>query len=66
MTIIVNGQNKNFDEKISLATLVENLSPHNPKVITEVNGAIIAAGQWASTELDDGDQVELVTFVGGG
>ena len=35
-------------------------------VAAAVNGAVIPRGQWAATELRDGDQVEIVTAVQGG
>lgn len=66
MNININGQSKTCEDGSTLASLVHQFSPNNPRVITELNGAIIAQDQWQTTTLNDNDTVELVAFVGGG
>lgn len=36
------------------------------RVAVELNGEILPKAQYGSTELKDGDTVEIVSFVGGG
>ena len=50
-------------------TLTEYLSTTNydmKRVATEINGEIVPKAQYAQTVLKDGDNVEVVSFVGGG
>ena len=35
-------------------------------IAVEVNGRIIKKDEYSSTQLNDGDKVEVVNFVGGG
>lgn len=66
MNIIINGQSKTIAKDATLASLVQQFSPNNPRVITELNGSIVSKDAWENKSLNDGDQVELVAFVGGG
>ena len=61
----VNGEAKNISGK----TLAEYLATTNydmKRVATEINGEIVPKAQSAQTVLKDGDNVEVVSFVGGG
>ena len=66
MQITLNGQSKNFTKNISLSALIDEVSNANKRVIAEINGTIIKKDQWDSTIINLNDEVELVTFVGGG
>lgn len=66
MKIILNGQNRELTEAISLNRLIDQVSGENKRVIAEINGQIIKKDQWNDTHINDGDSIELVTFVGGG
>lgn len=66
MKITINGQDKDIADKTSLSSLVQTFSPNNNRVITELNGTIIANTNWNATVLNEGDVVELIAFVGGG
>jgi sulfur carrier protein len=35
-------------------------------LVVELNGQIIKQQQWAETQLNSGDRLELLSFVGGG
>ena len=61
----VNGEAKDIAGK----TLAEYLSTTNydiKRIATELNGEILPKAQYAQTVLKDGDNVEVVSFVGGG
>ena len=50
-------------------TIAEYLATTNydmKRVATEINGEIVPKAQYAQTVLKDGDNVEVVSFVGGG
>ena len=61
----VNGEEKNIAGK----TIAEYLSTTNydiKRIATELNGDIVPKAQYAETVLNNGDSVEIVSFVGGG
>jgi sulfur carrier protein len=66
MKITLNGQSKEFITKINLKEVVEQFCQNSNRVIAEVNGDIIRSHQWETLSLNDGDSIELVSFVGGG
>ena len=65
MTIHVNGQPKEIADGTTVAQLIaqHNLTPD--KVAVELNRRLIRAEKY-ETILKAGDEVEIVTFVGGG
>lgn len=66
MYLFVNGEQKTFSESLSLARLIEQLGMKGDRVAVELNREIVPRAQWPSTELHDGDRLEIVHFVGGG
>ena len=61
----INGKEQNVAGK----TLTEYLAATscNPKrIAVECNGEIIPKAQYSVTVLQDGDSIEIVSFVGGG
>ena len=65
MTVRVNGEGREVPEGETLRRLVGryNLSPE--KVALELNRRLVRAEKY-DTPLKEGDEVEIVTFVGGG
>jgi sulfur carrier protein len=65
VTIHVNGQPKDVPDSTTVAHLIEqhNLTPQ--KVAVELNRRLIRAEKY-DTALKPGDEIEIVTFVGGG
>ena len=65
MTIHVNGQPRDVADGTTVAQLIEqhNLTPQ--KVAVELNRRLIRSEKY-DTVLKAGDEVEIVTFVGGG
>jgi thiamine biosynthesis protein ThiS len=66
MRLFINGESKEFAASLSLAALIEHLGMKGDRVAVEVNRKIISRMQWAETWLSDGDELEIVHFVGGG
>ncbi len=66
MKITLNGQNKDFTDNLSLSQLIDEVSAGNKRIIAEINGNIVKKETWDETVISDGDEIELVTFVGGG
>jgi sulfur carrier protein len=65
VTIKVNGQDRDIADGTTVAQLIEqhNLTPQ--KVAVELNRRLIRTEKY-DTVLKSGDEVEIVTFVGGG
>jgi len=66
MTIQINGEPRDFDSPLSLSALIEKLGMKQDRVAIERNRNIVPRQAWQETQLADGDQLEIVQFVGGG
>jgi thiamine biosynthesis protein ThiS len=66
MTLEINGETRNFDGPLTLLGLLDKLGMKADRVALELNRSVVPRGQWAQTDLSDGDQLEIVHFVGGG
>ena len=66
IVITVNGQAREVGEHSSLLELLAVLDLDPRTVVVEHNRAIVRRPALGDTALRDGDQVELVHFVGGG
>jgi sulfur carrier protein len=66
MNITVNGNSKSIQGIATIADLIDNLKLPATSIVVELNTSIIHPDSYAATELTDGDQVEIIRFVGGG
>jgi thiamine biosynthesis protein ThiS len=69
MRLRINGENRdipNSPAPFTLAALVETLGMKADRVAVELNRDIVPRNLWAATNLNEGDQLEIVHFVGGG
>ena len=66
MQIIVNGQNRAVVDGTTLAELLSQLDLQARHVAVEINMELVPRAQHAEHRLADGDQLEVVTLVGGG
>jgi len=66
MQLQINGQSRELPEGLTVATLLAYLEIKAPRVAVEVNAEVVVKSLHAQTALRPGDQVEIVTFVGGG
>lgn len=64
--ITLNGTQRRVREHLSLEELLRELGLPVRGVAVERNRKLVRAQELASTELIDGDELELVTLVGGG
>lgn len=65
LNLLVNGQELSVQAH-NLEALLLHLGIDSRAVVAEVNAAIVTPENFSSTELADGDRIELVRFVGGG
>ena len=68
MTLLVNGNKKEFDHSITLQALLGqlDLQTNRKGVALCVNMQVIPKENWEETELKDGDKVEIVIAAPGG
>ena len=66
MRINVNGEARETQQPATVASLLDELSLAARHVAVEVNGQLVPRGQHAGHDLAEGDQLEVVTLVGGG
>ena len=66
MKIIVNGEEREFNENITLQEVLTALSLESKVMAAAVNMNIVKQDTWESYNLQDGDKLELLDFVGGG
>lgn len=66
MTLQLNGESREFPDGLNLAALVEQLGMKADRVAVELNLEIVSRGNWQTTQLKEGDRLEIVHFVGGG
>lgn len=66
MNILVNGQDRVVADGSSIAHLLELLELESRHVAVEVNLELVPRGRHAEHVLQAGDQLEVVTLVGGG
>ena len=66
MVVVVNGQQRELPEPLTLAALVELLALSPQRIAVECNQRLVTRSRYADTPLRHGDVVEIVTLVGGG
>lgn len=65
MTVTVNGEKRELGEGETVRALVSRFNLTPEKVAVELNRRLVRAEKY-DQPLKDGDEVEIVTFVGGG
>lgn len=66
ITIQLNGEEKKIDPEITLYQLIQDLELDSKHIAIELNENIIPKSQLTQISLQQGDQLELVTAIGGG
>ena len=66
MDLIINGRKKEYQGKMTVQQLLQRLEISPDQVVIELNRSILVLEKHGSTELNNGDTIELVQFVGGG
>ncbi|MBU0631868.1 sulfur carrier protein ThiS [bacterium] len=66
MKVIVNGNNKEFNEGTTMLELIKALDLEDKVMAAALNMEVVKQEKWVTCRLNDGDKVELLDFVGGG
>ena len=64
--VVINGQPRTVSRGTSVAGVIDELGLSGRPVAVERNREVVPRALHASTMLAEGDQLEVVTFVGGG
>ena len=69
MKIKVNGEEKKIElnqENALLSTVLNSMGYKPNTIVVELNNLIINSIKWGKVKLKDGDNLEIVSIVGGG
>ena len=69
MKIKVNGEEKKIEldqENALLSTVLNLMGYKHNTIVVELNNSIINSIKWEKVKLKDGDNLEIVSIVGGG
>ena len=69
MKIKVNGEEKKIEldqENVLLSTALHHMGYKPNTIVVELNNLIINSMKWEKVKLKDGDNLEIVSIVGGG
>ena len=69
MKIKVNGEEKKIEldqENVLLSTALKSMGYKSNTIVVELNNLIINSVKWEKVKLKDGDNLEIVSIVGGG
>ncbi len=64
--IFLNGESRQLPTGTDIDRLVELFSLPRQRVAIELNRSVVRRTDWRGTELQEGDRLEVVHFVGGG
>jgi len=66
ITLVINGESRSIPMVSNVLELIQHLGILENRIAVELNKNIIHRGDWEKTLVGNGDQVEIVQFVGGG
>lgn len=66
MKVVVNGEERELPDPMSVAGLLVHLGVDQRFGAVEVNREVVPKSEHGTHALRDGDQVEIIRFVGGG
>ena len=64
--VTLNGDAREVEEELTVAALLDSLGIKAPRVVVEHNMRILRAEDLAAARIADGDELEVLQFVGGG
>ena len=66
MRLTINGEDKIYDETLTVEMLLGKIGLDSKKVAIERNLEIVPKSAYTQINLTDGDRLEIVHFIGGG
>ncbi len=66
ISVEINGEQREIPASLNVRSLLEHLQIDTARVAVELNKEIVRKAGWDVTTVEDGAQIEIVMFVGGG
>ena len=66
MQITVNGESQERDYPLTVTSLLKSLDLRSEQVAVEVNLKILDRSDFETCNLEEGDKIEILSFIGGG
>jgi len=66
MQVIVNGESQERDYPLTVTNLLKSLDLRSEQVAVEVNLKILDRSDFETWNLEEGDKIEILSFIGGG
>ena len=66
MIVFINGEKREIAAELSVAQLLQELGIRPGRVVVELNRDVVSRESHDTTFLKEGDNIEIVHFVGGG
>jgi sulfur carrier protein len=64
--VTVNGAARDLHDGLNVREILAQLDIVPRLVVVELNGVVVYPERWNETIVNDGDRIEIVSFVGGG
>jgi thiamine biosynthesis protein ThiS len=64
--VVLNGEPKRIPQGFHVVALLEFLAIDPARVAVELNRSIVRKQEWTAARIEDGAEIEVVWFVGGG
>jgi sulfur carrier protein len=66
MEVTINGERRAIHTRMTVADLLAELNLGGRRIAVEINCDVVPRAEYGNRILSEGDQVEIVHFVGGG
>lgn len=66
MKITLNGEETVLDKQMNISHLIEKFSLDTRKIAVEKNLEIVPRSKFAEEPVNEGDNIEIIHFIGGG
>ena len=66
MQVVLNGENQELPDRMTVSQLLTRLEVTHRRVAVEINRLLVTRSSHEETMIQPGDQIEIVSLVGGG
>jgi len=66
VTVTINGETRHLEGQVSLTDLLTGMGLDPAKIAVERNREVVPKSQYGQTKVGEGDELEIVQFIGGG
>ena len=66
MRVIINGESREIEEKMTVLALLKQLDIEEKTMAAAINMEVVKKENWESTFISEDDKIEFLHFVGGG